>query len=352
MANVQPQFDTFHARIKLGRFDGEKTLREKRDIIRNKLRDKLPDVFKTHGETYPAPVFRDQGSYDLGTGTKPLDGADYDIDQGVYFPVSTETYRDPVVLKQRVYEALDGHTDEVCVRTPCVTVFYHQEGEYVYHVDLAVYSDGPQNADGKARLARGRTYSTEEHRVWELSDVQNLADMIFARFGNANDSDQFRRMVRYLKRWRDVNFSSGGNAAPVGIGLTVAASDSFQPHYRDITAGTPDDLAALHALVGAMLGRFTWIWDDDGKFVRRLAAHLPVEPRDDPFARMTTGQMEAFEGKLEVLRDALNAAARAVDPIEACETLHSVFGDDFPVPPKEETAKRHIRAISSSSSSA
>jgi len=55
MTNVQPQFDTFHARIKLGRFDEEKTLREKRDIIRNKLRDKLPGVFKAYGETYPAP---------------------------------------------------------------------------------------------------------------------------------------------------------------------------------------------------------------------------------------------------------------------------------------------------------
>lgn len=351
MANVQSQFDTFYRRIKLGRFDEEKTLREKRDIIRQTLRDKLPSVFKAHGEAYPAPIFRDQGSYALGTGIKPLDGDDYDIDQGVYFPVSTETYRDPVALKQRVFEALDGHTDEVRVRTPCVTVFYHQEGEHVYHVDLAVYSDGAQNADGKARLARGKAYSSDEYRFWEASDVQNLADTIFARFGNTNDSDQFRRVVRYLKRWKDVDFPSGGNAAPVGIGLTIAACDSFQARYRDVVMGAPDDLAALDALVRAMLNRFTSTWDD-GKLVRRLAANLPVEPRDDPFARMTAEQMEAFENKLKALRDALDAAACAVDPTEACETLRSVFGDDFPVPPREETAKRHVRAISSSSSSA
>jgi len=33
---------------------------------------------------------------------------DYDIDQGLYFKVSTDEYPDPVVLKLRVFEALEG----------------------------------------------------------------------------------------------------------------------------------------------------------------------------------------------------------------------------------------------------
>lgn len=152
MARVQKQFDQFNGAIKLGRFEENGTLREKRDIIRRKLRERLPGVFAAHGEKCPAFFFRDQGSYKMGTGVKPLDD-DYDIDQGLYFEIATSAYPDPVVLKRRVHEALDGHTDSVCIRRPCVTVTYHEEDEPIYHVDIAVYSDGSANADGKSQLA-------------------------------------------------------------------------------------------------------------------------------------------------------------------------------------------------------
>ncbi len=57
MANVQPQFDQFDKAIRLGRFEENATLREKRDIIRQKLRDRLPEVFKNHGEPVPPTTF-------------------------------------------------------------------------------------------------------------------------------------------------------------------------------------------------------------------------------------------------------------------------------------------------------
>lgn len=355
MANVQGQFEGFHEAIKLKRFEENQTLRDKRDIIRKKLRENLPGVFEGHGEERREFSFRDQGSYEMGTGIKPLDG-DYDIDQGLYFEVGTDEYADPVVLKQRVHEALDGHTDDVRIRRPCVTVFYHRDSERIYHVDIAVYSAGSQNADGKARLAKGRENSAEEYRVWEVSDPQALTDAIFDRF-KGNDRDQFRRAVRYLKRWRGENFSEGGNASPLGIGLTVAAYDHLRPTYTDVFAGKADDLGALRALVRAILDRFTdrftSAWDnDEQKLVRRLSVTLPVEPRSDLFAQMTNRQMGEIEDKLEALLEALDAADRAVDPVAACETLQGVFGSDFPVPKREETGKRHGPAIVSSSSSA
>lgn len=351
MANVQGQFEGFHEAIKLKRFEENQTLRDKRDIIRKKLRENLPGVFECHGEERRGFSFRDQGSYEMGTGVKPLDG-DYDIDQGLYFEVGTDEYADPVVLKRRVHEALDGHTDDVHIRRPCVTVFYHRDGERIYHVDIAVYSVGSRNADGKARLAKGRENSAEEYRVWEVSGPQALADAIFSRF-KGNDRDQFRRVVRYLKRWRDENFSEGGNASPLGIGLTVAAYDHLRPTYTDVFAGNADDLAALRALVRAILDRFTSVWDDkEQKLVRCLSVTLPVEPRSDLFAQMTNRQMGEFEDKLVALLEALDAANRAVDPVEACETLQRVFGLDFPVPKREETGKRHGPAIVSSSNSA
>jgi len=351
LANVQPQFDQFHEAIRLRRFGENQTLRDKRDIIRKKLRDRLPGIFKLHDETCPAFSFRDQGSYEMGTGTKLLN-SDFDIDQGLYFEVSISTYPDPVVLKQRVFEALDGHTKDVQIRRSCVTVFYQCDQEPVYHVDLAVYVDGTLEPDGKARLAKGKEHSAPEYRFWEVSDPQGLTDKIFARFeGPARR--QFRHDVRYLKRWRDENFSSSGYAAPLGIGLTIMAYDDFRPTFSDPFAGTPNDLEALRIMIAASLAKFQDKWDPETQtWARRLTVTLPVEPWNDLFVRMTNAQMADFEGKLKTLLAALEAAARTVDPVEACTVLRQVFGQDFPIPPREETAKRQSRAIISSSNSA
>jgi len=350
MANVQRQFEEFNGRIRLGRFDENQILRDKRDAVRERLDEKLPGVFKRYDEECPDYYYRNQGSYELDTGVVPLDG-DFDIDQGIYFSVSSDTYPDPVVLKLRVHEALDGHTKEVKVRRPCVTVQYQKAGEPIYHVDMAVYSDGAENDDGKSRLAVGRENSAEENRRWEVSSPQALIDTILGRY-LGNDRKQFRRIVRYFKRWRSHNFPSDGNAGPLGIGLTVATYDDLNPEYSDLTASTPDDLLAMRNLVRAILGKFTTLYDWTlGKSRRRLKVLLPVEPWNDLFEQMTDTQMTRFEEKLERLRDALDTAAAAVDPHDAAKELKKVFGDDFPVPEKKETAKRHAASAFVTSSS-
>lgn len=351
MAQIQKYFEEFHEIIKLGRFEENETLREKRDIIRDKVKEKLPAIFEEEEEECPEYSWRDQGSYEMETGIKPLDG-DFDIDQGLYFEVSPDDYSDPVVLKKRVYKALEGHTKRVEIRHPCVTVFYQIDDEPIYHVDIAIYSDSSKNLDGKSRIAKGKENSTEEYRYWEASDPQALSDLIFSRF-TENDRSQFRRIVRYMKRWKDNNFSSSGYAAPIGIGLTVAAYNDFQPTYTDIFAGKANDLEAIRKLTYSMLNRFQSVWNaDEQRFFRRLIVTLPVEPRCDLFERMTDRQMEQFEAKLTILRDKLDAATAEVDPVEACKILAEVFGDDFPVPAQEQTAKRHSPAIVSSSNSA
>ena len=350
MADVQKQFNQFDEKIKLGRFDENVTLRDKRDIIREKLEANLPGVFEKHGEVCPEFKFYDQGSYDLGTGTKPLDG-DFDIDQGLYFEISTDDYPDPVVLKKRVHEALDGHTRDVSIRRSCVTVQYQKEGEPVYHVDVAVYSEGSANSDGKSRLAKGREHSSSENRVWEVSKPRALKEKIREKFGEV-DRRVFRRSVRFLKRWRDENFPRDGHAAPLGIGLTVATYDELQPAYLDYFAGKPDDLTTMRRLVEAVLSRFVDVWDDEEqKYVRRIYVYLPVEPGNELFSRMSNAQSEAFEVKLKKLQTALDEASSGVDPVEACKKLRSVFGDGFPVPNKEDTGQKRTKAISSSSES-
>ncbi len=355
MANVQKQFQEFNDTIKIKRFEEEDTLREKRDIIKRRLDDKLPGVFKAHGEDCPSYHFLDQGSYRMRTGVKPIDDGQYDIDQGLYFQVETTgAYSDPVVLKERVHEALVGHTEDVSIRKPCVTVFYRSNGEPIYHVDIAVYSHRDQHNDDNDRLARGTPGAKDENRIWEPSDQQGLVNKIEKKYTGSN-WDQFRRTVRALKRWKDENFRSVGHGAPRGIALTVAAYDDFSAKYSytDPIAPKPDDLKALTSLVNAILARFqsTYDWEKQAA-VRRIKITLPVAPKNDLCRRMTDNQMEAFEEKLKALRDALDAADQDPDPVEACKKLRKVFGEDFPVPEKNSTGKSYGPAVVSSSSSA
>lgn len=352
MAQIQKQFDEFHETIKLKRFVENEILREKRNILRTKLAERLPTVFEEHGETCPGFDFQDQGSYQMGTGIKPLPGGEFDIDQGIYFEVPIDAYPDPVVLKQRVYEALDGHTRKVEIRRPCVTVFYQLNNEPVYHVDLAVYSSRTQNSDGKPRIAKGKENSTSAYRVWEVSDPEAITTAIFDRF-QGNDRGQFRRIVRYLKRWKDENFSGDGHEAPLGIGLTIAAYDHLQPSYSDPFSGISDDLSALCTLIPAIINSFRQMWDGQTQsWTRRLSVCLPVEPWNDLFEQMTDKQMVELETKLKILHGALDAASSEVDPVTACEALSRVFGSDFPIPLKESTGKWYPPAIASSSNSA
>ena len=58
MANVQKQFEEFHGNIKLGRFKENQTLRDKRDIIRRKVDERLPGVFEKYGRRANKPLYR------------------------------------------------------------------------------------------------------------------------------------------------------------------------------------------------------------------------------------------------------------------------------------------------------
>lgn len=350
MAIIQKQFEQFNENIKIKRFEQNETLREKRDIIRDKLKDKLPAIFEAHKETNLVPRFYDQGSYEMNTGVKPLDG-DYDIDQGVYFDTPTDSYPDPVVLKRRVFDALYGHTKEVQLRRSCVTVFYQRDGEDIYHVDLAIYSDGSQNADGKSRLAKGKVGSSDENKFWEVSSPKELAETIRSHFADANDRKQFRRIVRYYKRWRDNNFSSAGNAKPSGIALTVLVSELLVPRYIDSFTGNHDDLLAIEAVTTAILSRFLPCTSKEtGLVVDRLEVSLPIEPWGDLLEKMSDNQMSDFKAKLEKLQASLQFAASIKSESEACKELQTRFGKDFPVP--DDKARIHVPAIVSASNSA
>lgn len=335
MPAVQAQFEKFHSAIKLGEDDEKANLRDKRDILLRTLRANLPD---------DVPAFESfhQGSYSMHTGVVPPDG-NYDIDVGIIFDCTQEKYSDPVELKKKIRDALDTHGRNVNIRRPCVTVNYMRSGEIDYHVDLAIYT---KRDDEYLDLAKGKEHSSAEHRVWEASDPKELTKLICNRFEDG-DLKQYRRCIRYIKRWRSEQFSSG---APLSIALTVAAYHWFQPYTT--TNGTYIDILAMLNWTKAMLAQFRWSLSEEGGFHERLSVQLPVTPNIDLMAWMSQAQMEFCKSTLERLRDALEDAYDETLPEEACHKLCTQFGVDFPVPEKSETAKGVAAPYVSTGSSA
>ena len=349
MANIQKQFVQFDEIIRLKRFVENKMLRDNRDAILDRLRAQKQ-----------IPPFEplNQGSYEMGTGIQPAEGTEYDIDVGLRFNRARSEYPNPVDLKVLVADVLENHTDlGAKVRRSCVTVYYKLGGEQGYHVDLAIYTyDDPRSPSRRLFLAKGLRDADEKNRWWEESDPQGLGAWVEQRFSNADEQEQFLRIIRALKRWKTEKFKTDGNNAPSGIGLTVAAGQWFQPRVIHDTFAhktTCDDLEAMRLFVGALRTRFTQVgWKQDGSQLYRLTLPVPVAPHKDIFEKMTTGQLTTFHERLGQLQECLDKAAREPDPVVACELMRKHFGDKFPVPDKKHTGQSGGPAIATSGVSA
>ncbi|NMM80901.1 hypothetical protein B2J86_08180 [Acidovorax sp. SRB_14] len=337
MPAVQKQFEGFHSAIKLDEDDENAKLRMKRDTLIKALKAKM-------GDDVPTFEYFNQGSYSMFTGVVPVDG-NYDIDVGLVFDCKQDKYPDPVVLKQKVRDALNSNFRTVAIRRPCVTVNYLVNGMADYHVDLAIYV---KRDDDMLDLAKGKEGSASEFRVWQVSDPKKLTELIRTAFTDADELAQYRRCIRYLKRWRHVQFRNGG--APLSIALTVAAREWFKPNFS--TAGKPLDLLAMLDWTNAMLSRSETDFTMEDGLYSRLKVQLPVTPYGDLMGHMTKGQMENFWERLQALRDALEAAESEDLPEDACKILNKQFGDDFKVPEKAETAKAVTAPVINTGSSA
>jgi hypothetical protein len=333
VADCRTQFNKFHDNIKLK--EGNEVLKDKRDIIIKKFKEKLPK------ETdYEFSIFN-QGSYAMHTGIKPLDD-DYDIDVGLYFEMSKDDV-DPIAAKKWIHNALEGHTKDVKIKKPCVTVTYAAG----YHVDVTVYA--ANNNDGKVYLAKGKPTSNAEDKYWDESNPKDLIIKIRDNLTIEDDRKQFRRVVRYLKRWKDIKFSYV-IGKPTGIALTSSVY-----HWLDIQKETDSfdgkttykDLDALINIVSNMISKFVneyVLVDGEYKIMPRLRVYLPVDPKPELFEKMTSKQMKIFKGKLEELLASLEEAKGKTDPTEAAEILQKQFGEDFPIPTKSSTGKKAMAA--------
>lgn len=348
--SLQKYFKDFNKTIKMD-YAEKAELASKRDILLKKLRDS--------GEL-PAFTELNQGSYSMYTGVEPLN-KEYDIDVGLRFKVNKADYDEPLELKNKIYDILQNHTEYGAkVKTPCVTVTYKKDGETAYHVDLVVYTyEDKDDSESQLYLARGKESKPEEI-CWEKSNPKGLVDYINAKYeDDIEDRNQYRRVIRYMKRWKNLKFSGKGNAEPPSIGITLIAADKFEAskRYDCIEAKWYyDDLEALIGFAKKIQSLFTFTRiSDKGRVLYRIKYSLPsslnFESDTDVFKKMSDVYMTDFKDKIDKLISDLEEVKEEVDEVEQCKLLNKIFGDDFKVPEKKDASKKQMNFIPSSSAS-
>lgn len=336
---LQTEFNKFHELIKLKNIENNQDLRDKRDMLVEELQTWLKKNDK------PTVAFMNQGSYAMGTGVKPLEDNenDYDIDVGLKFNLQTSDYPNPVEVKIWVEEALTRVNRTVEMMRPCVRVQYTKNGKPTYHVDFAIYGlNGEQ-----LQLAKGFRGSSAENKYWEDSDPEKLKKLLNDKFVDTDERAQFKRIIRYLKRWKDDKFPTKGDAAPTGIALTAMCYQWFKPKTEKWNGDKEiNDLKALKYL----LIEICKSGNNCGLDVR-----LPVKPRNELCEKINASDnhVEKYKNKMKALKDAVSTAFGEIDPAEAAKMLEKEFGSDFPIPDKSDTGEQSKKAgIVSSTESA
>lgn len=308
------------------------TLILKRKTLQGEIESNLPGILEDHDISVKKSDIRmiDQGSYKYHT-TIHADVVDRDV--AVMIPLNTEDNPDPRKIKGYLRDSINTPVRTVEIKEPCVRAAYHKDGEEYLHIDLPLYAkDGD-----KVYLARGKEYGTYS---WEAADPDGLnADLC----GKINGNPQLRRVICYLKKWKNVHYANpvSDHQVPPSIGLTYLVCDSFEA--QSSTDGD-DDLLAFQKTVRNICNRFVISRDSDGNITSAsISRYLPVQPYTDIFKKMkdsSASYMITFYNRLCTARDQLTNAANVEADHDAAEYVVKVVGDEFEVPPKSAANKK------------
>ena len=222
MAILHKEYNTFYNKIKL-------TDNRKDDLLgsRNTLREKIKNWFKENKPDKLQPKFKGQGSFNMDTTANPIvekkDGKElrkYDLDDGVYFyEKENEDNKEEISTWHNwVYEAVKDHTETDPIRkNTCVRVLF-SDG---HHVDLPIYyKDG--DTPELAHRSKG----------WKESDP-----VLFTEWFQNNSSKQKKRLVRYIKAWKDFRQNKNTHLKlPSGFALTILIINNYVKDDNDDTA--------------------------------------------------------------------------------------------------------------------
>jgi hypothetical protein len=334
----QTQFSQFEEKIRLTWSDTKlKEIREKDESIQADIRS----AFKDKG--YPIIEFFQQGSYATQTCIEPLnDGDDYDIDVGVVIDESNAP-DNPVNAKKTLRDVLaDRNLKNPKIKMPCVTAQYYKEGEKRFHLDYPIY----KKSGSQYYHAIGKEFSGEDVRKWEKSDPKGLIDWINNKstFSSEEYYIQYKRLIRYMKRWRDHCITGTERKSVYSIALTVMIRQSYQ---SDISSdGEYDDLGSLRKTVSSILnnGYFQNTGYDKNGPIYEIYVHLPVEPRRDIFNKHGKALGTLLFDKFTALQTNLERVENETNLKKQSEILaKDIFGSDFPIPEESKSSNMKFK---------
>jgi len=325
MSKLQSKYNKFHKTIKISQQDDEyKKAKEKDDLILSKIKI----AFKEEG--YPVKSNFRVGSFAVGSAIKSICDDHSDIDRAIVIS-EEDSPEDPLAPKKVIKSVLKKHGFKTpLIKKPCVTADYESKP---IHLDYTVYKK--LSWCGGYELAIGKEQSNEDNKYWDESEPKELLEWINNNvnhksflFDLTNDEyDQFIRIIRYLKRWRDFTYTNEKDRALVySIGLTIMAREQFVPHIGD--DGANDNKAFEDTIRNILNEGPYFISKGDDKY--DLEVMLPVSPYREVFQNhgVTVGtklykQFSKLLNKLEKVEETRSLKKQ-------CEILRDLLGDDFP----------------------
>lgn len=316
--------------------------------VRNCLRERLPIVLQEQGYTGPIirPRFFTQGSWVYKTLNAPARHPQQaDVDDGAYLPLSFVAQLSKPSIASAVFFAaaeealmslvkLRGWTlitDKLtCVRI-VISAFAHidiplyaiPDGEFetLQKSALSIYGyltfdEAMRRAERDVWTALPTDHVLLAHRKddWVKSDPRPVKQWFLEEV--ERHGEQYRRIVRYLKAFRDWQWPSAG---PASILLMAASAPLFDMREKR------DDLALLDVV-------------EKLPDALRDGVYNPVDRSESLTDRLGKKGVDDAATKLAVFENYLRGALNASNPEQACIWMVDQFGERFPYDPKRVRA--------------
>lgn len=301
MANNHQQFIDFNSNIKLS-----ETKKEELRKNREELRSKIVKYFKDNKPNEVAPSFHAQGSFMMHTTINPIPYEEedsngnikllypYDLDDGVYFIDELNNRKTESIYHRWILDAVKDHTTKGANdKDTCVRVLY-ADG---HNIDLPIYFEEKNKEDVIPQLA---------HKSKGFTDSDPIK---FYQWFNDIANDQLKRIVRYLKAWKDKQDETYSTKMPSGMVLTILATNNYYEDNRD-------DIALKNTLQS--------IKDTlDDKFV----CYRPTVRTDEDL--LSKYNEYHFKDRLSRFLDSAINAVSNDSQKEACKQWQKYLGDRF-----------------------
>ena len=369
--NLHPLFtakivDCFEEQIALSRA-AKLDLLAARTVIRAHLRSELPKRLAAAHVDNPlaraAIRFITQGSYAYNLINAPARPPEQqaDLDDGAYIPLTfCEDTGSPKAVSRLLIEASERSLTDLArkrgwsvdTKNPnCTRIIISVDK----HVDVPLYSIPDEEfikiTEERHRLVKGqrafdayadsadmddiwdvmprRVRLAHKERGWVDSDPRPVRDWIEVQV--KVKSEQLRRLIRYLKAWRDAQIWPAGDPKSLLImALTNAGLEKMIEGRDDLAL-----IAVCRTIPEQLTGRV-------------MIPALPGEDLAHPL--ITAGGAPLFISRISTLQSVLSESVRGRYPApEVCRLLRQQFGPRFPDRPDRvgvETPEAVVHAVS------